>query len=155
MAPVSGIEPGEGGGRPRRPNAVLHLVPLIDLLLCCVMFLLAVVAWNQLGSPGAVPSVPIPEQPASRQAPGLEIRLLGSGYLLQPAGDRPTRIPKVDGGYDLGALRVALKQYADSEPRHREVSVRPEDGVAYADVVQVMEAVSSARLNNVAAVDPR
>jgi biopolymer transport protein ExbD len=152
MSPASGMDTGEGGNN-RQPNAVLHLVPLIDLLLCCVMFLLAVVAWNQIGRQNAATGLPVPEERPRTESPGLEIRVLGSGYLLQTATGPPIRIHRVAGRYDLAALRAELRQYANREPGSRNVAVRSDDGVEYADVVQVMEAVNSERLRNVAPVD--
>lgn len=44
---MAGISVGGRGGK-REPNSEIPLVPFIDLLLCCVMFLLVTAVWNQL-----------------------------------------------------------------------------------------------------------
>jgi biopolymer transport protein ExbD len=47
------------GGSGKKPvDASIPLIPFIDLLLCCVMFLLVTAVWNQLASIDASQQVP-------------------------------------------------------------------------------------------------
>ena len=62
------IDSGGQGGR-KSVDQEIPLVPFIDLLLCCVMFLLVTAVWAQLGEmpttlPGGADGPPASEQPA-------------------------------------------------------------------------------------------
>ena len=45
---MGGISVGEGHGGKKSVDSEIPLVPFIDLLLCCVMFLLVTAVWNRL-----------------------------------------------------------------------------------------------------------
>ena len=69
---MGGVNVGDGGhGGKKSVDAEIPLIPFIDLLLCCVMFLLVSAVWNQLGrinanqqQPGQAPTEdqPPPEE---------------------------------------------------------------------------------------------
>jgi hypothetical protein len=47
---MAGIDLGTKSGSRKSVDAVLPLVPFIDLFLCCIMFLLVTAVWNELAS---------------------------------------------------------------------------------------------------------
>ncbi len=63
---MAGVSTGGGGhGGKKSVDQDIPLIPFIDLLLCCVMFLLVTAVWNQLArinanqqTPGAVTTPP-------------------------------------------------------------------------------------------------
>ena len=58
---MGGISVGGGGGGKKSVDSEIPLVPFIDLLLCCVMFLLVTAVWNKLASmEAAAPQMPSP-----------------------------------------------------------------------------------------------
>src|SRR3954471_20484499 len=88
---MGGISVGGGGhGGKKAVDSSIPLVPFIDLLLCCVMFLLVTAVWNDLASvpvtqrlPGA--SLDAPESPSE----AVTLSIHADGYELSTrAGDR-------------------------------------------------------------------
>ena len=49
---MGGISVGGGHGGKKSVDSEIPLVPFIDLLLCCVMFLLVTAVWNRLARLG-------------------------------------------------------------------------------------------------------
>jgi len=134
---VSGL-----GGSNKPVNSEIPLIPFIDLLLCCVMFLLVTAVWNQLAritadqQAGDPSPIALPENRID-----LVLRVKNSGYILaSTAGDR-LEIPKLENRYDLEALREKLKQRRRLEPARRDLIVAPEDGVIYVDIIEAMDLV--------------
>jgi biopolymer transport protein ExbD len=130
-------------GASKRPvDTDINLIPMIDLLLCCVMFLLVTAVWNQLArltadqqnrdsSPAALPTSSIQ----------LVLQVQNHGYTLaSTAGDR-FEIPKVADRYDLEGLQEKLRDRRRLEPNKRDLIVAPEDGVAYEDIIHAMDTV--------------
>ena len=93
---------GSGSGR-KRVDQEIPLIPFIDLLLCCVMFLLVTAIWNETGS---VPTALTSEGGAEdfvepREAIILQVAQTGF-VLASTAGDRievptPMETPNKDG----------------------------------------------------------
>ena len=75
---MGGISVGGGHGGKKSVDSEIPLVPFIDLLLCCVMFLLVTAVWNQLArlnanqqQPGQnAPNEPPPEAASDHQFHG-------------------------------------------------------------------------------------
>ncbi len=136
------INESGSGQSSKSVNSEVPLIPFIDLLLCCVMFLLVTAVWNQLASINANQQT---EGPISIAPPENRIELIlkvkNNGYILaSTAGDR-LEIPKIGNRYDLEALRNRLKQRRRLEPTRRDLIVAPEDGVIYVDIVDAMDMV--------------
>jgi biopolymer transport protein ExbD len=141
---MGGIAVGGHGGK-KSLDAEIPLVPFIDLLLCCIMFLLVTAVWNQLArlnanqqSPGQ-PNVdtPPPQTPAIK----LILQVTSTGYVLaSTAGDR-TEIPKTGTVFDVEELRNKLQERHRMEPNRRDITVAPEDGVQYKDVIAAMDII--------------
>ena len=137
------IDLGSGGGKRKHVDANIPLIPFIDLLLCCVMFLLVTAVWNQLASHDAVQSVP--GQHAD-EVPPLALKLVlqvnAGGYVLSStAGDR-IEIPKAGDHYDRAGLCERLKIYRASDPNRRDLTLSADDGVVYDALVQAMDAAA-------------
>jgi len=138
---------GHGGGGKKAVDADIPLVPFIDLLLCCVMFLLVTAVWNQLATVQAHQQTATPDTPASTPPPPAEPRLVllvqQSGYVLaSEVGDR-VDIPKNGDRYDLEALHDRLSERQRIEHRDSLI-VAPEDGVAYQQLIRTMDVVNGA-----------
>lgn len=141
---MGGISVGEEGGGKKSVNSEIPLIPFIDLLLCCIMFLLVTAVWNQLArlnaqqqQPGESAPIDLPEEERIK----VILQVLNNGYVLaSTAGDR-IEIPKIADQYDVEALREKLQERKRLEPNRRDMTVAPEDGVAYSDVVQAMDMV--------------
>ena len=132
-----------GGHGKRDPNSEIPLVPFIDLLLCCVMFLLVTAVWNQLAridanqrQPGAASVDEVREEMVK-----LVVQLQADKFVVaSTAGDR-LEIPKRGDAYDMQALRDTLQLRRQHDPNKKDLVVAPDDGVRYEDVVESMDVV--------------
>ncbi len=142
---MASISAGGGHGGKKSVDHSIPLVPFIDLLLCCVMFLLVTAVWNQLArinanqqQPGQ-PSMdsPPPEEPQIK----LILQVQKAGYVLATTAGEKTEIPKSGDSYDVEELVKKLKERRELEPNKKDITVSPEDGVLYVDVVKAMDTV--------------
>lgn len=141
---MGGINIDGGHGGKKAVDSEVPLIPFIDLLLCCVMFLLVTAVWNQLARIDAnqqQPGQQAPDQPPPEEKIKVILQVQASGYVLaSSAGDR-IEVPKSGDSYDLEALREKLRERKNMEPNRRDLVVAPEDGVMYADVITAMDMV--------------
>ena len=89
-----------GKGGKKALDAELNLVPFIDLLSCCISFLLITAVWTQIAGLQVSSSGGPPEQ-QSKQESTIDVKLLLSdkGYQLTMAG-ASIDIPKLNGAFD-------------------------------------------------------
>ena len=143
---MGGISVGGGGhGGKKALDSEVPLIPFIDLLLCCIMFLLVTAVWNQLARLNANQQQPGQQAPQDQPPPEERVKLIlqvqNTGYVIaSTAGDRIT-IPKTGDAFDTEELRNKLIERHRLEPNRRDLIVAPEDGVQYADVVEAMDIV--------------
>ncbi len=142
---MGGVNVGGGGGGKKALDAEIPLIPFIDLLLCCVMFLLVTAVWNQLArinanqrTPGQVESE---DQPPPEERVIVRLQVQNSGYVLASSAGDVINIPKNGDTYDLEELRSKLQDRKRLEPNRRDLTVVPEDGVRYDDIVDAMDMV--------------
>ena len=142
---MGGISVGGGHGNKKAVDSEVPLVPFIDLLLCCIMFLLVTAVWNQLARINANQQTPGAQAPMDSPPPEERVKLIlqvqNTGYVLaSTAGDR-MEVPKTGDRYDVVELRNKLQERHRLEPNRRDLIVAPEDGVEYMFVVEAMDVV--------------
>src|SRR5256885_15748190 len=142
---------GRGGKKPQ--DAELNLVPFIDLLSCCISFLLITAVWTQIAGL-QVASSGGPPEPQTRQET-IDVRLLlnDKGYQLTMAG-ASIEIPKLNGVFDRKSLGEKLKTLKTSLPDQSAITVQPEDSVAYSDLVENVDTAIGERQRNVTVAPP-
>ena len=138
-----------GKGGKKSLDAELNLVPFIDLLSCCISFLLITAVWTQIAGLQVSSSGGPPEQ-QTKQESTIDVKLLlnDKGYQLTMAG-ASIDIPKLNGAFDRKALGEKLKTLKTSLPDQSAITVQPEDSVAYADLVETVDTAMGERLRNV------
>ncbi len=160
MAGGGGV-PEQGGGRGRKKkalDAIINVVPAIDLLSCCISFLLFTAVWTQISrlqaqSMGAGGPPPTAEQQKQLQ---VTVALTEKGLVLTTSAGMAAEIPSAgrtpDGGpvYDLRSLAAKLKQLKTEYPDQSSVTVAADDAVIYADLVKVIDACVGAGLSAIA-----
>jgi biopolymer transport protein ExbD len=147
----------EGGGKRRRRalDATVNVVPAIDLLSCCISFLLFTAVWTQISRLQAAPmgNGPAVETPVKSLTVTLTIG--NAGYVLATSAGAQIEIPVAgrasDGAamYDLKALTERLKKLKSEFPDQAAITVAADDAVLYADLVHTIDACIGAGLGNV------
>ncbi len=143
-------EQGHGKGRKKSLDAVINVVPAIDLLSCCITFLLYTAVWTQISrlqvqqfGSGA------PEPPSGEQQKVLLITLnIGerSMQLATTAGqswdipvERITKPNSDEKALNLKELEDRIKVIRQANPEAVSVTISPEDALPYGDLVQVID----------------
>jgi biopolymer transport protein TolR len=147
-----GAMPEQGGSGKKRKkslDATINVVPAIDLLSCCIAFLLFTAVWTQISrlqvqqlGTGA------PETELTEQQKQLMVTLsMGErGFTLATSAGTSIDIPALGRGqqgeprFDLKALGDHLKQLKSGFPDAASITVSAEDTVSYGDLVQVIDA---------------
>ncbi len=153
-----GAMPEQGGGKRGKKSldAVINVVPAIDLLSCCITFLLYTAVWTQISrlqvqqfGSGA------PEPPAGEQQKALIVTLqVGErGINLSTTAGLSVDIPVEHVGtelhQDLKALGDRLKQLRADYPEATAVTVSCEDTIPYGELVQVIDTCVGQGLSSV------
>ncbi len=149
-------EPGGGGKKKKKAlDAVINVVPAIDLLSCCITFLLYTAVWTQISrlqvqqlGTGAPEETP-PEQQQKALAVTLAVSERGMALSV---GDSSYDIPSLGRGpagevlQDLKSLATRLKALKGEFPDQGSIIVTAEDTVPYGDLVHVIDACVGAGL---------
>jgi biopolymer transport protein ExbD len=143
---MASVSVGGGHGGKKNLDHSIPLVPFIDLLLCCVMFLLVTAVWNQLARLNAnqqQPGQPKEQMDTPPEDPKIKLilQVQSSGYVLATSAGERTAIPKNGDAYDDEELLKKLKERRELEPNRKDITVAPEDGTHYEDVVKAMDMV--------------
>ncbi|MBW2552194.1 MAG: biopolymer transporter ExbD [Deltaproteobacteria bacterium] len=140
---MAALDSGGGSSGKKAVNQEIPLIPFIDLLLCCVMFLLATAVWNQLAAINA--NQQVPGQASTEDAPPedekvkLILQVRNSGYVLgSSAGE---------------SIDISKRVVADQKELRDDLIVAPEDGVRYEDVVRAMDIATAAGFANLSMAD--
>jgi biopolymer transport protein ExbD len=140
---MGGVSVGGGGhGGKKSLDSEIPLVPFIDLLLCCVMFLLVTAVWNRLARLEAnqqIPGNPNPSDPPPEPAIQLYLQVTATGYVIASSVGERIEVPKNGEDYDMDTLRTRLQERRAAEPNRHDLIVAPEDGVVYEDVIAAMD----------------
>ncbi len=146
------MQVGGGGHGKRAVDHEIPLIPFIDLLLCCVMFLLVTAVWNRL----AQISTPLdaPGNPSALATPDdretLYLRLTPEGFELGSSLGDHSDIARDEG---LASLRQALTERRAHVAPSTEVAVMADDGVSYAGVIEAIDALAGTGFDRVAVRD--
>jgi biopolymer transport protein TolR len=156
-----GAMPEQGGGGKRKKkalDAVINVVPAIDLLSCCITFLLYTAVWTQISrlqvqqlGMGAPETTPV-EQAQKALAVTLAVGERGMALSVGDASyDIPTlgRSPEGEVLQDLRTLATRLRAVKGQFPDQGSIIVTAEDTVPYGDLVHVIDACLAAGLMQV------
>jgi len=149
--------PGTGGGTyGRRPvDFTLNLVPFIDLLSCCIAFLLITAVWTQLSRIDVQQKGQGQAGEKTEETPP-ELKLVvvvdDSGYRLSAGGDL-VPIPKKNGLYDLAELGKKLGDVKREHQDKNDITIASVDNVKYDFIVQTMDTALTAGFHDVSLVD--
>src|SRR3954447_19386438 len=101
---MASISAGGGHGGKKSVDSEIPLIPFIDLLLCCVMFLLVTAVWNRLARLDAnqqVPSTQAPQDaPPPEESISLYLQVTQTAYVIASSAGERMEIPKNGDEYD-------------------------------------------------------
>jgi biopolymer transport protein TolR len=147
-----GAMPEGGGGKKRKKSldAVINVVPAIDLLSCCIAFLLYTAVWTQISrlqvqqlGTGA----PEVEQTEAQKSLQVTLAMGERGFNLSTSSGTSVDIPSLGREAD-GQVRFDMKGLTDRLKQLK--GDFPEDTVSYGSLVQVIDAAIGAGLIAVA-----
>lgn len=136
----------DDGGDGRSKTVDLNLVPIIDLMSVCIIFLLITAVWTQvsmiqLGSSiyGKKSSEEKAEPPKHADIP-FRLDVLRDGYRVL-IGRQELRFPKVGGQYDQAKLTAELKKIKELYPDKPDCVVTVLDDLPFETLVGGMDAL--------------
>ncbi len=133
---MASIQTGSGRRRRKAVDVEIPLIPFIDLLLCCVMFLLVTAVWNQLARVHVTQRTD-PEEFGISSGPRrvrLQLEVTSTGYVLASTlGDRTPFTRE-----DVTALTDALRARS-REDSLSSITIAPDDDVTHGDVIRAMD----------------
>jgi biopolymer transport protein ExbD len=154
---MAGAIATQDGGRGRKPlDSDINMIPMIDLLMVTIAFLLVTAVWSQMSRldgtakvPGQVDDVPRP----TATAPFLHVDLRSRDHFVLSWRQGETVTRSVDVSPQFDALREAVaREYrtsgvhtspADTE---RDVAVlHTSDDLPFSDMVAAMDAIAAAK----------
>lgn len=151
-----GAVEGKGGRKPL--DAILNLVPFIDLLSCCLAFLLMTAVWStvarmnvaQKGMGQAGMDSPPPDAPTVN----LTLFIDKDGFTFSKSTGESTPIPmKSADEYDYAKLGEILKEAKTAYPDKNDITIKSDDTVLYDKVVQTMDIVLSSKFPDISLSD--
>lgn len=145
---------GKGGKKPL--DASINLVPFIDLLSCCISFLLITAVWTQLArmdvtQKSKAPSGAVDEPPT----PSVQLTLYinKDGYIFSKSTGESTPVEMKGEEYDYVKLADIMAQAKKDHPDKEDITVKADDSIIYNLVIKTMDVVISAKFPNISLSD--
>lgn len=135
---------GQGG---RKSNVDLNLVPFIDLMSVCIIFLLITAVWTQVSMIQLGSSIyskktseePVTPPPFSEVV--LRVDVLPEGFRLLVGKDMVS-IPKIsDSSYDKDTLVAQLQKVKEKYPEKTDGVASVRDSVYYKHLIEAMDSL--------------
>jgi biopolymer transport protein ExbD len=154
MGGGGGPAPSKGGKKAL--DAAINLVPFIDLLSCCLSFLLITAVWTQLArmnvtqkGQGAAGS----ESEVKEQTVQLTLFINQDGYDFAKSTGENTNIPKKGDDYDYTRLADVLKEAKAAYPDKNDIQIKADDAVIYNKIIHTMDIALSSKFSDVSLGD--
>lgn len=135
------VDSGGKGGR-KSVDSNVNMVPMIDLLISVIAFLLMTAVWVQTGALQAAQprGAPTPDsQPPPDQPDQLKIQINPSGLRVGLSAADTRDI--ANGPRKLDELRNLLNERHRANAQQREVWLQPDSAVTYNDIIEVMDVI--------------
>lgn len=136
----------DGGNSGRQATTDLNLVPFIDLMSVCIIFLLITAVWTQVSMIQIGSSIYGKKSTDQQQAPPpraeipfrLDVREDGYRVLI---GRQTVTIAKVNGDYNQAGLVNELKKVKELYPDKSDAVITMKDELPYASLIGGMDAL--------------
>ena len=146
----------------REVNYELNIVPFIDLMSVCIIFLLLTAVWTQVSMIQIGSSVygkRMDDQDDSKKPPrpevNLEVLVDKNGYTVIVGQETPVSVPRIAGNdgqleYDQRNLILILRGVKDRYPDKKDALIALEDDLVYENLIQGMDSLLLAGFPEVA-----
>jgi len=139
-----GVSVEGGKGRGRKVNAELNLVPFIDLLSVCIVFLIATAVWVELSSLPvdqalSDPSTPPQPPPDPPPPPPLTVHVKSDGIWVGRKVEEGQNFGVVGDSYDWGKIETAIETDRRNFPDEEQVVIVTDDGVQYKHMIHALD----------------
>jgi len=144
-----------GKGGKKALDAAINLVPFIDLLSCCISFLIITAVWTQLARMNVTQKGQGAAGSENDQPPTVQLTVFinKDGYGFAKSTGENTDIPMKGDDYDYARLADVLKQAKSDYPDKNDIQVKADDAVIYNKVIHTMDIVLSAKFPDVSLSD--
>jgi biopolymer transport protein ExbD len=150
-----GAVESKGGRKPL--DAILNLVPFIDLLSCCLAFLLMTAVWSTVArmnvAQKGMGQAGMEDKPPDTPTVNLTLFIDKDGFTFAKSTGESTPIPMKGEEYDFVKLGEILKEAKTAYPDKNDITIKSDDSVLYDKVVQTMDLVLSAKFPEIALAD--
>lgn len=137
------------GGSKKVLNVELNLIPMIDLLSCCVSFLLITAVWTQMSQLETSQKLDGGASGADKP-PRVNITVHERGYeLLLPDAEGACSLPKAGNEYDTAALRGILEKVKNTSSAQLVIGIAATDESPFEQVIGAMDVCAELGLKNV------
>lgn len=132
----------KGGGR--NTSVDLNIVPFIDLMCVCIIFLLVTAVWTQVSMIQIGSSVyskrteATPDVPPPRPEVSFRLDVVPAGFVIK-IGKKELSIPKVNGAYDDKGLHNELAAIKKEYPDKKDAVITVVDELSYDDLIHGMD----------------
>ncbi|MBL8784066.1 MAG: biopolymer transporter ExbD [Deltaproteobacteria bacterium] len=145
---MGGVNMPEGGGK-RTLDFDLNLVPFIDLLSCCISFLLITAVWTQMGKLDTTQKLDGGAGGADKPKK-VSITIAQSGYeLMLPEAEGACTIGRQGSKYDAVELKKILEKEKNTVTGQLYIGIAAVDELPFELLVDVMDICSGLGLKNV------
>lgn len=139
---AGGMDLGTPRGKKKTLDASLNLVPFIDLMAVTIVFLIWSAVWTQVGRLEVSQSANGGDLDPEKTEVPIVLALTEKGMRLTVGGSAYEPVPLVrdgQGRIDVSALEVQLKAVKAQQPQQVSLTLTPDDGVPYEDVVRLVD----------------
>jgi len=135
------VDSGGGGGK-KSTNSEINMVPMIDLLVSCIAFLLMTAVWVQTGALQARQPAGQPNQDQQQDQPPqdqLKVQISPTGFRVGLTAADMHDIS--NGPQRFDQLRQMLDERHRANQQNKEVWLQPDGEVDYEEIIKVMDVV--------------
>ncbi|MEQ1877257.1 MAG: biopolymer transporter ExbD [Bdellovibrionia bacterium] len=130
----------------RESTVELNLVPFIDLMSVCIIFLLITAVWTQVSMIQIGSSIHAPQNPDNAPTPpdpkkeDIKINVNKAGYTVT-VGSRVVSIPKKAGDWDDDGLIQYMKQIKEKYSKQDKAMIALLDDLTYENLIRGMDSI--------------
>lgn len=134
----------EEKGSGRSTSVDLNIVPFIDLMCVCIIFLLVTAVWTQVSMIQIGSSIyskrteATPDVPPPRPEVSFRLDVVTSGFVVK-IGKKQLSIPKVNGEYDDRRLHEELMSIKKEYPDKKDAVITVMEDLTYNDLIHGMD----------------